>query len=285
LKKWFSICLLTAMLLACSLGTYAAHNPPRRGPQPAPTPTPTPWPPDKPGEKDPHQPGGKPDNRPGNPNHPPDNKPGPPPKNDDRRDDHGRPDGKPGNGPQPDRRPGPPRHDDDDRWHDQPNHPDPHGPRFGDDDRHDRDRYDRHDRRPGPRPPRYGREPRSQAQANARSTIHRTAQVIADAQDAARYRHYKAGLAQAIAHQQYALQLYRRGSYWDAIYHSMRARSLAFRVIQNNQRSWRPEFDWDDDENDYLLEIPRDEDLDRNLIGIRIITDDAALFLRLNLDL
>ncbi|TCL64243.1 hypothetical protein EDC14_101949 [Hydrogenispora ethanolica] len=120
---------------------------------------------------------------------------------------------------------------------------------------------------------------------DARFVIHRTAQVIDDAQAAARRGHRPMGLAQAVAHQRWARDLYWKGAYRDAIYHSLRARNIAFQVLENNRGWVRREYRRDNMEEVYFRSSPRDKDLDLSLGMIKVGRDDEFISIRLNLDL
>ncbi len=134
---------------------------------------------------------------------------------------------------------------------------------------------------PGPGPAFHER----QAREDARFVIHRTALVLDDAQTAARRHRRYNGLGMAVAHQRRAQDLYRQGLYRDAIFHSLRARNIAFEVIQNNRERIRPEFRRDTLEDRYYHDSPRDNDLDLNMGMIKIDRDDAVISLHLNFDL
>lgn len=130
----------------------------------------------------------------------------------------------------------------------------------------------------------YG-ESRNQSRNDARYIINRTSRVLSDAQRAADRRHRYFGLGRAVAHQQKARDLYRYGSYRDAIFHSLRARDLAFQVIEQNRERPHREFYRDDMEERYGRSAPRDRDLDVQLDVTKIGKDDAMVHLRLDFDL
>lgn len=115
--------------------------------------------------------------------------------------------------------------------------------------------------------------------------IHRTALIIYDAQQAAKRRHYYYGLSRAIAHQQKARQLYKIESYRDAIYHSLRARDLAFQVIRENRERPRREFYRDELEISYSRTAPRNNELDIRINTIKIGKDDQVVNLHFELDI
>lgn len=119
---------------------------------------------------------------------------------------------------------------------------------------------------------------------DARYIIHRTSEVIMEAQNAARRNHYANGLSKAVAHQDWARNLYMRGNYRDAIYHSMRARNIAYQILRENRSPRRYNNDWDDREYGYRDYAPQDDDLDLQ-INWKLKTDDETIYLRLNLDL
>ena len=121
--------------------------------------------------------------------------------------------------------------------------------------------------------------------ADAGSVLHRTALILQEAQQAASRRYYSSGLAKAIAHQQKARDLYMRGSYQDAIFHSMRARDLAFQVLNGNHAVLSWNYYRDEMEESYCDEAPPDDDLDVRLDLRLLITDLAAVFLKLDIDI
>lgn len=126
------------------------------------------------------------------------------------------------------------------------------------------------------------REIREQERNDAGYIIHRTADVIYVAQRSTRRRQYYNGLSQAVAHQQKARQLYMRGFYRDAIFHSLRARRIAISVIQGNKEKWSGS--WEAREDRYRHESPRDNDLDVKLSLIKI-GDKEAVRISIDLDL
>jgi hypothetical protein len=127
--------------------------------------------------------------------------------------------------------------------------------------------------------------PRHQMQEDARQIIHRTAMVLLEAQRAVKYKHFYFGLARSFAHQQKAQELYKAGSYQDAIFHSLRARELAIQVIRENRGRLRPEFYRDEMEQRYARGIPRDEELDRRLDRSKVGKDDDVIHLHFDFDL
>jgi hypothetical protein len=131
----------------------------------------------------------------------------------------------------------------------------------------------------------YGRPVRMQEREDARYIIHRTAETIFSAQQAAeRGRHY-IGLRRSIAHQQRARRLYMAGAYREAIYHSLRARDIAFQVIAQNQGRPRREYYRDDMENHYVQTAPRNNDLDIRIDSVKVGKEDALVRLHFGLDI
>jgi hypothetical protein len=126
------------------------------------------------------------------------------------------------------------------------------------------------------------RERKEQERNDARYIIHRTANVIYVAQRSTGRRNYYNGLAQAIAHQQKARQLFMAGSYQSAIHHSLRARKIAISVIEGNKERWSNP--WDAREEKYRHNSPRDRDLDIKLNLIKI-GDKEAIKISIDLDL
>ena len=97
---------------------------------------------------------------------------------------------------------------------------------------------------------------------HARNIINKTAVVLVAAQKAARHGHHQFGLTRAIEHQKLARIQYERGFYRDAIYHSLRSRSIAIEIIRANRRPLPPEADFDRIERRYRDSAPSDHDLD-----------------------
>lgn len=123
---------------------------------------------------------------------------------------------------------------------------------------------------------------RAQERNDASYIIHRTADVVFVAQRATGRRHYYRGLSLAIAHQQKARRLYMAGFYQDAIFHSLRAREIAIVIIRENRENWSGS--WDDREERYRCNAPRDNDLDIKLNLIKI-GDKEAVRISVDLDL
>ncbi|MGE5581229.1 MAG: hypothetical protein ACM3X9_01685 [Bacillota bacterium] len=130
-----------------------------------------------------------------------------------------------------------------------------------------------------PPPPKY-----NQLRNDARYIIHRTANVIFAAQRAAKRGRQYSGLREAIAHQQRAKQLYERRLYQEAIFHSLRARDIAIRVIERNRERPAREYYRDDMENRYYRSAPRDSDLDFRIDITKVGDDDAIVNLHFGLD-
>jgi hypothetical protein len=122
-------------------------------------------------------------------------------------------------------------------------------------------------------------------QENARYIIHRTATILFDAQRAAMHGHRSMGLALAIATQSRARELYFNRYYRDAIFHSLRARDLAFRIIRDNRRRVNPAFFPDEVQKRYTYDRPSDEDLDREHNRRRIGSDDDAVHVKVEFDI
>ena len=118
-----------------------------------------------------------------------------------------------------------------------------------------------------------------QNQQHARSVLQRTAVVLLDAKRAAEHGHYITGLGRAVDHQQLARELYRNGSYQDAIYHSLLARRLAEQILARNGERLRPEYSCDTIELTYSHRSPRDIDLDLRLNPRKVSSDALALLL------
>lgn len=125
-------------------------------------------------------------------------------------------------------------------------------------------------------------------QNDCRYIIHRTAQVVFEAQQAAERGHRPFGLSRAVFAQQRARQLYISGNYQDAIFFSMRARRIAIDVIRANRFRVRPEFFPDRIESRYDHQGPSDDELDRRIDDDgrgRMGRDDDAVRIKIELDL
>ena len=127
--------------------------------------------------------------------------------------------------------------------------------------------------------------PDHQIRGDAQYVIHRTATVFLDAQRAVDHRHYSFGLARAVAYQQKARELYLAGSYQDAIFFSLRARDLAFQIIEGNREKPRREFYRDEMEERYRHSSPRDEELDLKIDKKKVAKDDEVVRLHFDLDI
>lgn len=135
-----------------------------------------------------------------------------------------------------------------------------------------------------PAPPPHRDREREKLREDARAIIQRTTVVLREAQQTAKRHRYTRGLAKAVAHQERARELYWRGDYKDAIFHSLRARDLAFQIIRGNRQSYRKEYDWNDMERRYRHDCPKDDDLDVR-IEWRSRNDKEMLTIKLIFDL
>jgi hypothetical protein len=115
--------------------------------------------------------------------------------------------------------------------------------------------------------------------------IHRSATVVFSAQRAAEHGHHYYCLGPAVAHQQKARELYLNGSYREAIYHSLRARDLAFQVMEGNKEKPRHEYYRDEMEDRYNRSAPRSNELDISIDSVKIGKGDAVVHLHLGLDI
>ena len=120
------------------------------------------------------------------------------------------------------------------------------------------------------------------ARAEARHIISRTAAVISNAQQAAIQHQKYDGLGIAISHQLLALDLYSRNFFGQAIFHSIRARVLAAKVVGGLVE----EALFDRIEEKHLQNMPSARELDQKLRESRneILNDKAALNLQIQLD-
>ncbi len=101
----------------------------------------------------------------------------------------------------------------------------------------------------------------------SRKFIKRTSTVIMAAKkDLQQGKIYTGDFARAVAHQRYARKLFMNGFYQKAIYHSHRARMLAFAVIRSNKGVVNREWELDKDESRLPANQPGDRELDQELV-------------------
>jgi hypothetical protein len=134
------------------------------------------------------------------------------------------------------------------------------------------------------RPPRHQRQYVHERE-DARHVILRTAKVLFDAQRAVIHGRRSVGLALAVSMQSKARQLYFGRDYRNAIFYSLRARDIAFRIIRDNRSRVKPEFFHDGIEKRYTHNRPRDEDLDKRHDRRRIGSDDDAVHFTIEFDI
>lgn len=100
----------------------------------------------------------------------------------------------------------------------------------------------------------------------ARHVIRKTAVIIMVAHKKVKEgKVYTGNLARAIAHQKFAIRLYRAGDYFRAIHHSRRARFLAVEAIKANKGTEMAEWRLSKEEESSTANGPKDEELDKNL--------------------
>lgn len=117
------------------------------------------------------------------------------------------------------------------------------------------------------------------SKAEAGHVLDRTAAVVATAQQcAAQGRKYE-GLGLAVAHQLWARRLFDQGDWTMSIFHSLRSRILAARVITANQSDLLNEALYDQQEQKFAQAIPNGRELDQKLreAKIEIPNDSAAV--------
>jgi len=120
------------------------------------------------------------------------------------------------------------------------------------------------------------------AKQHARQVYRRTATILVEAQDAARMGHRYQGLNRAISHQRLAKDYYYTRNFEMSINHSLRAREIAFDVINNNshRRSRRPDFD--------SVELRYRNNMRSNDLDTKVSDDgdeEDSLKVKINLDL
>lgn len=120
------------------------------------------------------------------------------------------------------------------------------------------------------------------ARVDARHVIGRTAAIISNARQVAAQRQNHDGLGMAVSHQLLALDLYSRNLNGQAIFHSIRARVLAAKVMGGLV----VEALFDRIEEKYRQNMPSGKELDQKLreSQAQILSDQAALNVQLPLD-
>jgi hypothetical protein len=111
--------------------------------------------------------------------------------------------------------------------------------------------------------------------ANARHVINRTAAIISNAQQVAAQGQRNEGLGLAVSHQLLAIDLYAENKNHQAIFHSIRARVLAAKVVGGMVM----EALFDRIEEKYIQNTPSGKELDQKLreSQIQILSDQAAV--------
>jgi hypothetical protein len=100
----------------------------------------------------------------------------------------------------------------------------------------------------------------------AKRIIRRTAVVILAAHKKVKEgKVYTGDLARAIAHQKFAIKLYREGKYFKAIHHSRRARMLAIMAIKANKGAETSEMKYEKGDENAFKGGPSDDELDKEV--------------------
>lgn len=116
----------------------------------------------------------------------------------------------------------------------------------------------------------------SREKLSTRQVLRETAECLVQAQRAARSGNYRFGLGKAYAHQEQARNLYFERRYERARLHSLRAREIAnYIIVQNRSGSRRY--------SERYRRYQENDSLD-NSLSIRIVDDNIALKLRIDLD-
>jgi hypothetical protein len=114
-------------------------------------------------------------------------------------------------------------------------------------------------------------------QANAKKFLNRTNQILAHAREVVRQNKvYTGNLSKASNHQKYAKELFKEGKFKTAMYHSNRARSLAFDAMKANKTNPKSEMQLTTAEQDLIKDIPIAAQLDAELIVQENTTDEQA---------
>ena len=100
----------------------------------------------------------------------------------------------------------------------------------------------------------------------ARAYLNRTVLIIHEAKDQLNIgKNYTGEFARAVAHQKLARNLFQSGQFQKAIFHSHRARILAFATIKNNKGNLKEDFESTKEEEALQMNTPKEEELDRDL--------------------
>lgn len=105
------------------------------------------------------------------------------------------------------------------------------------------------------------------SRTRARRFIRRTNLAIYAAHKQVKeHRVFTGDLSRAYHHQRVARRLYRRRAYRRAVYHSRRARLLAYAAIKANKGKVNSSFDWEQGDEELYDGMPGDAELDAELI-------------------
>ena len=100
----------------------------------------------------------------------------------------------------------------------------------------------------------------------AKGVIRKTAVVIMHAYRRVKTEHvYTGNLARAIAHQKFAIRLYREGKYFKAIHHSRMARRLAILALKANKGEEMADWKYSKEEEANMKSGPTEEELSSEL--------------------
>jgi hypothetical protein len=98
---------------------------------------------------------------------------------------------------------------------------------------------------------------------DARNFINRTNNIIMKAKGAVEVgKVYTGDVTKAVHHQKYAREMFKQGKFNDAIFHSYRARQLAFAAIKANKAAVSDDMQATDNEKTLVKNIPDDRTLD-----------------------
>ncbi len=90
--------------------------------------------------------------------------------------------------------------------------------------------------------------------------------VLFAAQKALKKNHvYTGDFGKAVAHQRLAKKYLKAHRHNKAIYHSKRARQLAKKVLVANKGTWAENYDFDNEEMNFVKTAPSDDELDKEL--------------------
>jgi len=112
---------------------------------------------------------------------------------------------------------------------------------------------------------------------SAKKFLNRTHMIIGYAKEVvSQHKVYTGDLAKACTHQKLARELFKEGKFKGAVYHSHRARVLAFEAIKANKSRPKPEMQLTEAEQEMVKDIPIAAQLDAEVTVQKDYTDVEA---------